>query len=281
VLTPRAPLAAFALPRAERAGTRIAYRDALVAPLPGYRPLLLDLVVPAGAPPAVVVFLDGGALAAGSHKHGRIGDHVTETLVEHGFAVARAQYRLGREAAFPAQLHDVKAAVRWIRRHGAELGVDVGRVAAWGHSAGGYLAAMLAVTADLPELEGDLGVTGESSGLAAAVAWSPPTDFTRIPPPPEGTSLHRTGHDPHDWLPDATASPLLHVSATAAPLQLVHGTDDFGIPIAHSEALVAAYWRAGADADLIRLDDAGHFYSRQKLQQATEAGLTFLRERLG
>lgn len=93
--------------------------------------------------------------------------------------------------------------------------------------------------------------------------------------------MHRTGHDPHDWLPDATASPLLHVSAAAAPLQLVHGTDDSGIPIAHSEALVAAYWRAGADADLIRLDGAGHFYSRQKLQQATESGLTFLHERLG
>jgi acetyl esterase/lipase len=258
----------------------VSYRDAVVAPLPGYRPLLLDLVVPAGTPPAVVLVLDGGALAAGSHKHGRIGDHVTDRLVAAGFAVARAQYRQGREAAFPAQLHDVKAAVRWIRHHAAELGLDAARVAAGGHSSGGYLAAMLAVTADQPELEGDLGVLGPSSGLAAAVAWSPPTDFTRIPPPPAGTSLHGTGHDAHDWLPDATASPLLHVSAAAAPLQLTHGTDDFAIPIAHSEALVSAYWRAGADADLVRLDGTGHFYSRQKLQQATESGITFLHERL-
>lgn len=259
----------------------MSYRDALVAPLPGYRPLLLDLVVPGGGGGhPVVVYLYGGAPAAGSHKHSRLGDRVTDRLVAAGFAVARAQYRHGREAPFPAQVHDVKAAVRWVRHHAAELELDAGRVAAWGHSAGGYLAAMLAVTSDDPAFEGDLGITGPSSRLGAAIAWSPPTDFTRIPPPPADSVLHSSGHDPHDWLPGPTASPLLHASATAAPLLLAHGTDDAGIPIAHSEALVAAYWRAGADADLIRLEGAGHFYGERKLEQVTDAGIAFLRNHL-
>lgn len=278
VLTSRAPLT---LPRADRTETRVSYRDALVAPLAGYRPLLLDLVVPIAATPVpVVVFLYGGAPAAGSHKHSRLGDQVTEWLVAAGFAVARAQYRHGREAPFPAQVHDVKAAVRWVRHHAGELGLDAGRVATWGHSAGGYLATMLAVTADDPDFDGELGLTGPSSAVGAAVAWSPPTDFTHIPPPPEGFALHSTGHEPHDWRPGATASPLLHVSAAAAPLLLAHGTDDVGIPIAHSEALVSAYWRAGADADLIRLHGAGHFYGERKLRQVTEDGIAFLRGRL-
>lgn len=282
MLTSRAPLT---LPPAELSATRVSYRDALVAPLAGYRPLLLDLVVPIGPAPGsghpVVVFLYGGAPAAGSHKHSRLGDQVTDRLVAGGFAVARAQYRHGREAPFPAQIHDVKAAVRWVRHHAGDLELDAGRVAAWGHSAGGYLAAMLAVTADDPEFDGDLGITGPSSRVAAAIAWSPPTDFTHIPPPPAGFALHSTGHDPHDWRPDATASPLFHASAGAAPLLLVHGTDDVGIPIAHSEALVAAYWRAGADADLVRLDGTGHFYGERKLQQVTGDGIAFLRTHLG
>ncbi|MGW4527276.1 alpha/beta hydrolase fold domain-containing protein [Amycolatopsis sp. NPDC004378] len=279
MIASRAPLV---LPRAERTETRVSYQDALVATLAGYRPLLLDLVVPAGAGShPVVVYLYGGAPAAGSHKHSRFGDRVTDRLVAAGFAVARAQYRHGREAPFPAQVHDVKAAVRWVRHHAGELTLDAGRVAAWGHSAGGYLAAMLAVTAEDPGFEGDLGITGPSSGVGAAVAWSPPTDFTHIPPPPPGSPLHSSGHDPHDWCPGATASPLLHVSATAAPLLLAHGTDDAGIPIAHSEALVAAYWRAGADADLIRLHGAGHFYGERNLQHVTDAGIAFLRNHLG
>ncbi|WP_284740656.1 prolyl oligopeptidase family serine peptidase [Amycolatopsis sp. RTGN1] len=281
MLTSRAPLT---LPRAERAGTRVSYRDALVATLAGYRPLLLDLVVPAGQAPGgghpVVVYLYGGAPAAGSHKHSLLGDRVTDRLLAAGFAVARAQYRHGREAPFPAQVHDVKAAVRWVRHHAGELELDADRVAAWGHSAGGYLAAMLAVTADDPEFEGDLGITGPPSRVGAAIAWSAPADFTRIPPPPAGSPLHSSGHDPHDWLPGPTASPLLHASATAAPLLLAHGTDDAGIPIAHSEALVAAYWRAGADADLVRIEGAGHFYGERKLQHVTDAGIAFLRNHL-
>ncbi|WIY00566.1 hypothetical protein QRX60_42000 [Amycolatopsis mongoliensis] len=145
---------------------------------------------------------------------------------------------------------------------------------------GGYLAAMLAVTADDAGFEGDLGITGPPSRVGAAIAWSPPTDFTRIPPPPAGFPMHGSGHDPHDWLPGPTASPLLHATATAAPLLPAHGTDDAGIPIAHSEALVTASWRVGAGADLIRLDGAGHFYGERKLQHVTDAGIDFLRNHL-
>ncbi|HEY2061569.1 MAG TPA: alpha/beta hydrolase [Amycolatopsis sp.] len=282
-------------PEAEPTGAAVLYRDAEVAPLLGYRPLLLDLAVPAGPPPGpgwpVVAFVHGGAFAVGSPKHAPLGRYLGERLLEAGFAVAKVHFRHSREAVYPAQLHDVKAAVRWLRHHAGTLALDPGRFSAWGHAAGGHLAVMLAVTGDRPDLEGDVGVTGPSSAVQAAVAWSPPSDFARLPPPPPGSPFHRTGEDPHAWLLGASpsaqpalaaaASPLTHVTAAAAPLLVTHGTGDDAVPIAQSESLVAAYWQAGADAEFAWLEDTGHVYGHRTRAAMTTAGIEFLRNRLG
>lgn len=282
-------------PDPEPAAGRVLYRDAVVAPLLGYRPLLLDLAVPAGPPPPtgwpVVVFVHGGAFALGSPKHAPLGRYLAQRLPAAGFAVGLVHFRHSREAVYPAQLHDVKAAVRWLRHHHATLALDPDRFAAWGHAAGGHLAVMLAVTGGRPELEGDVGVLGPDSGVQAAVAWSPPSDFTRLPPPPPSSPFHATGEDPHAWLLGgapaqhpalaAAASPLTHVSESAAPLLVVHGTADDVVPITQSETLVATYWQAGADAEFAWLEDVGHVYGLGTRERMTTRGLGFLREQLG
>nr|WP_239154888.1 alpha/beta hydrolase fold domain-containing protein [Amycolatopsis sp. FDAARGOS 1241] len=84
---------------------------------------------------------------------------------------------------YPAQPHDVKAAVRWLRHPHPALLLDPDRFAAWGHAAGGHLAVMLAVTGGREDLEGEIGVLGPDSGVQAVMAWSAPSDFTRLPKP--------------------------------------------------------------------------------------------------
>ena len=87
--------------------------------------------------------------------------------------MASIDYRLSGEAIWPAQLHDAKAAVRWLRSRADELGIDPARIAAWGESSGGHLAALLGLTG--PELDGQVGVVGPSSAVVAVVAWYPPS----------------------------------------------------------------------------------------------------------
>src|SRR5947209_18768272 len=103
-----------------------------------------------------------------------------ERLAQAGIAVASVDYRLSGEATWPAQLHDAKAAVRWLRARADELGVDGDRVAAWGESAGGHLAELLGLTGEDPGLEGDVGIGGPSSAVSAVVAWYAPSDVAAV-----------------------------------------------------------------------------------------------------
>ena len=124
---------------------------------------MLDLTVPDHATPApLVIHIYGGAFATGSRKHGPLGRYLAGRLPAAGFALAHVEHRHSGEAPFPAQLHDLKAAVRWLRRHSTALGLDPTGFAAWGTSSGGHLATMLAVTGDRPDLDGVVGLTGVS-----------------------------------------------------------------------------------------------------------------------
>ena len=132
------------------------------------RNLVLDLYRPEkrdSAPP-VVVWIFGGAF--------RIDNRVTQQhaatwLTQHGFAVAVISYRLSMEAHFPAQVHDCKAAVRWLRANAAKYNLDAAHIGAWGPSSGGYLSAMLGITGGVETLEVNLGNDEESSRVQAVV----------------------------------------------------------------------------------------------------------------
>ena len=108
---------------------------------------------------------------------------LVQPMLERGYAAVSINYRLSQEAVFPALMYDVKAAIRWIRAKAAKYNFNPEKVAAWGSSAGGYLAAMLATTGDVKELEDlSMGNPDQSSRVNVAVDWYGPTDFLLMDP---------------------------------------------------------------------------------------------------
>jgi acetyl esterase/lipase len=254
--------------------------------------LRLDLYTPAGAtsPLPTLLYLHGGAWALGDKS-----DMAVERLVPlvgHGFAVASANYRLVPSAIHPAQVHDCKAAVRWLRANGAEHGLDPARIAIGGASAGGHLACMVGLTAGDPELEGDVGDhTDVSSEVGAVVAYFPGTDFllaggrnpleSQILPPPPVTAL--LGVDRIDDYPDKAraASPRYRAHAGAPPHMLLHGDRDTMVNHEQSRVLHEALSAAGASSLYLLISGAGHEDPQFVRPAVTAAVAGFLSESLG
>ncbi|MGY1812691.1 alpha/beta hydrolase fold domain-containing protein [Blastococcus sp. SYSU D00820] len=262
------------------------------AAVPGIRPLELDLYLPAGdGPHPVALFLHGGGWRLGSrHAAGPAyagqSPSPFERLAAAGIAVASADYRLTGEAQWPVQLHDAKAAVRWLRARAGDLGVDPGRIAAWGESAGGHLAELLGLTGDRPELAGEVGVTGPSSAVAAVVAWYAPSDVAAVAPDTGADPADPTTREaqllgaPAPAVPEraAQASPVTHVSGGAPPVLLLHGRADRFVPCVQSERLAAALADAGAAVELHAYDGADHMWlgAPEAAADAVERTLAFL-----
>lgn len=269
-------------------------------------PLLLDLYVP-GAPteaqegsrPAVMHFHGGGWRMGERSSLGPgvdgFGLSPIEQLADAGFVVASADYRLTDVATFPAQLQDAKAALRWLRTHAAEYGVDPYRIYAWGDSAGGHLAALLGLTAGATEF-GEPAGTPDADGndhVAGVVAWYPPTDLERVGGQARPDAVARAddpgsrealllGAQPAD-APDKAraASPLTYVHPDAPPFLLIHGTADRFVPVEQSATLADGLEDAGAAVELLLLEGADHMWqlpdgSSAAAGQATAATIDFL-----
>ncbi|GAA4736437.1 alpha/beta hydrolase [Modestobacter marinus] len=267
-LPPPAHEAPLPPPRTGAGGVRV-LSGVPFAALPGARPLELDLYLPAEDGPApVVVFLHGGGWRLGSRRSAgpayREADPTPfEAVAQAGVAVASVDYRLSGEAVWPAQLHDAKAAVRWLRSRAAELGVDADRVAAWGESAGGHLAELLGLVTD-PALEGEVGVTGPSSAVSAVAAWYAPSDVAAVatdigndPAAPDSREAQLLGA-PVSTVPElaAQAGPLTHASPSAPPFLLLHGRADRFVPCVQSERLAGLL----PDVQLHTYDGADHMW---------------------
>jgi acetyl esterase/lipase len=231
-------------------------------------PLHLDLYVPRAVRPApVCVYLHGGGWLRGSRS-----DRATERLLPvaaAGVAVAAVSYRLSGQAVFPAQLDDVRAAVRWLRASGADHGVDARRVGVWGASAGGHLAALAGLCPDQRD-----GAAGDSS-VQGVVTFFPTTDLlargTDVPegPLPSFVSgpplvpsfearllgLESTADDPERA---RAASPLTHVRPDAPPFLVLHGDADGLVPSIQSRRLVTALRAVGVPASFHLLGGANH-----------------------
>jgi acetyl esterase/lipase len=242
----------------------------------GYRPLQLDLWVPdtAAAPP-LVIWVHGGGFMFGDRRElpeTLRPNQVFDALLDAGLAVATIDYRHALEAPFPAQLHDAKAAVRYLRAHADMLGISTERIGVMGESAGGHIAALVGLTAHRPDLEGTHGVVGPSSAVDVVVDWYGPADLTTMPraTPPPAVAAKLPAEllvPPEDHLTRglegaalADASPVTHVTAGAPPFLLVHGTADWLVPYAQSEQLAAALTDAGVPVHLVPVEGAEHIF---------------------
>ncbi|KOU20237.1 alpha/beta hydrolase [Streptomyces sp. WM6368] len=272
------------------------------ATTPGYRPRLLDVLVPAGEGPfPAVVWIHGGGWLDGDRRyppptvpaallHGAV--------LAAGLALVSIDYRHSLEAPFPAQLHDVKASIRYVRTFADTLGIDPDRIGVWGESAGGHLAALAGLVGpDSPqgaELEGAQGVTAGESGVRAVVDWYGVSDLVTLaehpmPAMPTGGDFP----DPYEALLGSTvaerpdlaraASPVTYAQGpTPPPFLLVHGTHDGLVPYSQSEALAAALTSAGGEVTLQPVEGADHiFLGSRDIPAIVEGGVTFLARHLG
>lgn len=203
----------------------------------GQRQLQLDLYLPRGRrkPTPAILFIHGGAWKTGKRDQLK---YYCVKFAAKGYVTATATYRLMDEAPFPACVHDVKCAVRWLRAHAAQYQVDPNRIAVSGNSAGGHLAMMVGYS-DTPSLEGNGGNEGVSSRVCAVVNFYGPTDLTADYVRDHETIRAFLGGKTFDEAPDVyrLASPLLHLTKDDPATLTFHGTIDSLVPIAQADRL--------------------------------------------
>jgi acetyl esterase/lipase len=234
----------------------------------------LDLYLPTGAagPVPIVVWTAGSAWMADNGKRGA--GALAAKLNLAGYAVAGVSIRSSGQVTFPGQLHDIKAAIRWLRANAKTYSLDADRIAIMGDSSGGWTTAMAALTGDAPELEGAVGVTTGSSAVRAAIAFYPPTDFLEMdtwavkPCSQKGAFCHDPATSPESRLvgcaiqtcPDKVqaANPLRYVTAADPPIMILHGGSDPLVPHNQGERLYMTLNKACRDAAFISLPKAGH-----------------------
>lgn len=239
--------------------------------------LRLDLHRGTGAPAGpLVVWVHGGAWRSGSRASMPLGP-----LVRKGITVASVDYRLSTQARFPAQIHDIKASIRFLRASAGSLGIEASRIAIAGDSAGAHLATLVGVSNGHPELEGNVGAaTNTSSAVQAIVSFYGAANLTTIlsQSTPHGLNVRIPALDlllggQPDAVPTLArlASPVFHVDETDPPLLLFHGDQDPQMPVNQSLELHGAYKRQRRPVTLEIVHGGAHggaaFYEQARMDQ--------------
>ncbi len=225
-------------------------------------------------PYPVIVHFHGGGFAMGGHRE----DSLEPMLraADRGYAVVSVEYRKSGEARFPAMLYDAKAAVRFLKYHADEYNLDAGRIALWGPSAGGWIAAMTALTPGNPAFEAvEMGNAGVDSSVAAVVDWCGPCGgFLEMD---EAYKKSRVGKPEHnladsgeslllgaqlEQVPELVrmADPCVYVNKDMPPFLIMHGAQDAIVPVEQSIRFAETICKiAGEDrAELFIADEAPH-----------------------
>lgn len=233
---------------------------------------MLDLMLPkepASKPLPVIVFIHGGGWRGGS-KHNGV-RKISEAVATGNYAGVSINYRLSSESKWPAQIHDCKAAVRWVRANAEKYNLDPEKIGIWGSSAGGHLVAMLGTSADVIAMDGSLGSNfALSSAVTCVVNFFGPADLTTIEKDAgEGAVMRYNAPDsPMSLLlgytaasnPEgaAAASPITYITQDDPPFLLVHGTKDPVIPYVQSVTFNAVLKKAGINSILLSVTGGGH-----------------------
>jgi acetyl esterase/lipase len=245
--------------------------------------LQLDIARPktGDGPFPAIVCIHGGGFRAGSRQGY---DGLCNRLAQQGYVALTVSYRLAPKYQFPAAIHDVKAAVRWLRANAKQYKVDPARIGITGGSAGGHLAQFLGVTADVKQFEGTGGNAEQSSRVACVVNYYGPSDFTKSygksVDAAEVLPLWLGGNLKQARYKHIVASPLYWVTPDAAPTLCIHGTEDKYV--AHEQAvwLVDKLKASGVEAELLTLDGAGHGFKGKDAEKAEKAMLAFFAKHL-
>lgn len=238
-------------------------------------PLQADLYRPtASGPHAGVLLVHGGGWARGERADMQ---SIAEAVAEAGFVVMNISYRFAPAYRFPAQLHDLQQAVRWMRAHAAELDLDAEHIGGFGYSAGAHLVSLLSVAEGVEALDAPHG--GQDTRLQAVVAGGTPADLRRYG---GGKLVPQFLGGTRDAMPErfALASPLVHVDAATPPHFLYHGTQDQLVDIGHAEDLLSALQQAGVPAELYRMRLRGHITAFLTDGTAVDRGIDFLHRRM-
>lgn len=287
------------IPMANTSAYRRKYLDVPYARISPSQKLNIYLPETGEGPYPVIMAVHGGAFMVGDK-----GDvQVLPALegLKRGYAVVSINYRMSWEALFPALVHDIKAALRWVRGNAARYGFDEGRIVAWGGSAGGYLSAMAGVTGGIPELEDlSLGYAEQSSRVQAVVDWFGPTDFLKMDEQTAIVSGGDVGPFPHNaadspeslllgaqitTIPEKVraANPETYVRADAPPFFIQHGTRDTTVPPLQSVNFAAQLARVAGPgrARLELLEGAEHADAMFVTPENVKKVLDFLDEVMG
>jgi acetyl esterase/lipase len=230
-------------------------------------PLHMDIARPRGGdsstgprtdgPFPAVVFIHGGGWRGGDKAvyRGAILGYAAA-----GYIAASVQYRFAPAHAWPAQIEDVKCAVRYLRSRARDLNLDPDRIGATGGSAGGHLALMLGMTDEKAGLEGHGGHAQYSSRVQAVASLAGPADLRRMFPDLVEAMLSDLVGGSRDQRADGyrSATPLTYLSPDDPPVLAIHGTVDALVPYEQATSLLAACEKAGVEASLVTIPDGNH-----------------------
>lgn len=253
--------------------------------------LQLDLASPqdGDGPFPAIVFIHGGGWSGGN-RHGF--RPKIEEAARRGYVAATISYRLTQpdketgkaKEPFPAQIHDCKAAVRWMRAHAREYRIDPQRIAVGGASAGGHLSLLVALTKPEDGLEGNEGDLTQSSRVQAVVNIFGPTDLVRCyetSPGAVGFLKGLCNGTPDDAANTyKAASPINYVTPDDPPVLTLHGDKDALVPPEQAKLLDARLQAAGVKHELVLLPEQGHGFQGEAAAKADEAFWLFLDKNL-
>ncbi len=290
----------------------------------GFRPLTMDIYLPPASIPTpatgfpVIMYIHGGDWSNGSSRSaGPIVDFpaLLGNIAARGYVVTSVNYRLSGEAPWPAQAHDIKAAIKYLRLHAGTLGIDPRRFVAWGESAGGHLSAIASLTCGVAELQPQhtkpsgnpsadrdeiVGAT-VSDCVQGAVAWYGVFNMASISQQARGArAMSREERTAPEWrllgcFKDEcrlnrlrSASPVSYVRARVPPMLLVVGDADTSVPAQQTVEMAQALNRASVQHELVTLSGVNHNLigpthqsTRDATQRALDATLRFIDRLVG
>lgn len=265
-------------------GGHIRGKEVVYAELDEGKTLAMDIYQPSGksaSPRPAVVMFHGGAWRSGSRTDCR---QAGQWLASRGYVACAVSYRLVTADAnhWPDQIHDAQRAVRWLRAHAAEYGIDPERIGAFGSSAGGHLAACLG-TMDTQD-NSDPALAGFSSKVNCVIDHCGPTDLTEdmVGKVPQGEWCNQMIRELLGGKPEIarSASPLFQVTPKSAPFIIFHGRKDDIVPLEQSERMVTALTAAGVSAELVAHEGGHDFGSDEELKTFLTRTEAFLKTHL-